>query len=177
MKLTVKRPETTVDLCMDGELFARYEQQEADLKQARQEGLADRRLNGPIATKARELVETIRQMRAESVTFTLRGMPRKEWAKLLAENPPRDDNPNDKQYGANIDGLMAAAIPACIVGVTKDGEPVDFDPATDWDALADDMTDAQYDEFVLKTQSVNRGRQEVPFSQAAFKLTADSDQT
>ena len=176
MKLTIARPETTVELCMDGALFARYEQLEDELKQARQEALADKRLNGPVTAKARELVETIKEMRAASVTFTLRGMPRKDWARLIAENPPREDHPNDKQYGANIEALMAAAIPASIVGVKKGEEPIEFDPATDWDALAADMTDAQYDEFVLKTQSVNRGRQEVPFSQAAYKLTADSEQ-
>ena len=177
MKLTVKRPETTVELCLDGELFAEYEQLEADLKQARQQALADKRMNDPAVGMARQLVEVIERMRAESVTFTLRGMPRKDWAKLIAENPPRDDNPADKQYGANIEAMMAAAIPASIVAVEKDGVPVEFDPAKDWAPLADEMTDAQYDEFALKTQSVNRGRQEVPFSQTAYRLTVDSDQT
>lgn len=176
MKLSVKRPETTVEFCLDGELFSRYEELNADLTEARKRSLADNRLNSEPAIIAKKLVEVAEQMRAESATFTLRGMPRKDWAKLIAENPPREGNQADKDYGANAEAIMAAAIPACIVSVKKDGETVEFDPATDWDALAEEMTDAQYDAFVIKTQSVNRGRQEVPFSQAAYKLTADSEQ-
>ena len=176
MELSVKRPETTVEFCLDGELFSRYEELNADLVEARKRSLADDRLNGEPAIIAKKLVEVTEQMRAETVTFTLRGMPRKDWAKLIAENPPRDGHPADKGFGANAESLMTTAIPACIVSVKKDGKPVEFDPAKKWEALADDMTDSQYDAFVLKTFSVNRGRQEVPFSQAAYKLTADSEQ-
>lgn len=176
MKLTVKRPETTVEFCLDGELFSRYEELTADLAEARKMALADGRLNGEPNTIARQIVSLAQEMRAETVTFTLRGMPRQDWAKLIAENPPREDHPVDRNFGANAEALMAEAIPACIVGVKKDGEPVEFTPATDWAELAAEMTDSQYDEFVLKTMSVNRGRQEVPFSQAAYKLTADSEQ-
>jgi len=176
MKLTVKRPETTVEFCLDGELFSRYEELNADLTEARQKGLADKRLNAPAASLAKQIVELTEQMRAESVTFTLRGMQRKDWAKLVAENPARPDNQLDKTYGFNLEAVMNAAIPACIVAVKRDGEPVDFDPAEDWSQLADDMTDSQYETFVVKTLTVNRGRQEVPFSQAAYKLTADSEQ-
>lgn len=176
MKLTVKRPETTVEFCLDGELFSRHEELNADLTEARKRSLADGRLNGEPAIIAKKLVELTEQMRAESVTFTLRGMPRKDWAKLVAENPPRDGNQGDKNNGANLEAIMGTAIPACIVSVKKAGEAVEFDPETDWEPLADDMNDAQYDAFVLKTMAVNRGRQEVPFSQAAYKLTADSEQ-
>lgn len=176
MKLSIKRPETTLELCMDGELFSQYEEMEADLKQARQEALADKRMNDPAIGMARQLVEVIKQMRAESATFTLRGMARKNWTKLVAENPARDGNQLDKTYGYNLDAVMEAAIPACIVAVEKNGEPVEFDPAKDWGGLANEMTDSQYEMFVLKTLGVNRGRQEVPFSQAAYKLTADSEQ-
>lgn len=176
MKLSVKRPETTVEFCLDGELFSRYEELNADLAESRKRSLADDRLNGEPAVIAKKLVEVTEQMRSESVTFTLRGMPRKDWAKLVAENPAREGNAADKSSGANLEAIMLTAIPACIVSVKKDGEPIEFDPAKEWESLADEMTDAQYDAFVLKTMSVNRGRQEVPFSQAAYKLTADSEQ-
>lgn len=176
MKLTVKRPETTVEFCLDGELYSRYEELNADLTEARQRALADKRLNDNTSGLAKLVVEVTEQMRAESATFTLRGMPRKDWAKLVAENPAREGNALDKTYGFNLEAVMNTAIPVCIVSVKKDGETVDFDPTTEWDALADDMTDSQYETFVVKTLTVNRGRQEVPFSQAAYKLTADSEQ-
>ena len=177
MKLTIKRPETTYDLCLDGELFAEFQEAENELKEARKMALADSRLNSPVKEIAKRIVALQEQMKAETVTFTLRGLPRKDWARMVAENPPREGNAVDKGYGANMDALMVEAIPACIVEVKKDGEVIDFDPTKDWDALAEEMTDAQYDDFAVKTVSVNRGRQEVPFSQAAYKLTQASDQT
>lgn len=176
MKLSITRPETTVEFCLNGELFSRYEELNADLTEARKRALADKRLNNNTSVLAKQIVEITEQMRAESATFTLRGMPRKDWATLVAENPPRDGNQLDKTYSCNLDAVMNAAIPACIIGVKRNGETVDFDPATEWDALADDMSNSQYEDFVVKTLTVNRGRQEVPFSQAAYKLTADSEQ-
>lgn len=176
MTLNIKRPETTVEFCLDGEMYSRYEELNADLKESRQRDLADKRVNSPTSGLARQLVELTEQMRAESVTFTLRGMPRQKWRDLVAANPPREGNQLDKTYNCNLDAVMEVAIPACIVSVKKNGEPEEFNPAKEWDALADDMTDSQYEDFVVKTLTVNRGRQEVPFSQAAYKLTADSEQ-
>ena len=70
MKLSVKRPETTVEFCLDGELFSRYEELNADLTEARKRSLADNRLNSEPAIIAKKLVEVAEQMRAESATFT-----------------------------------------------------------------------------------------------------------
>lgn len=177
MKLTVKRPETTYDLCLDGELFGEFQKADAELKEARKMEMADPRLNSPAKDIAKRIMALQEQMKSETVTFTLRGLPRKDWARMVAENPPREGHAGDKSFGANIDALMLEAIPKCIVEVKKDGEVLDFDPAKDWDSLAEEMTDAQYDDFATKAIVVNRGRHEVPFSQAAYKLTADSDQT
>ena len=56
------------------------------------------------------------------------------------------------------------------------GESLPFDPAKEWDALADDMTDSQYEEFVLAVLRVNKGRNEVPFSLSAYRTIQASDQ-
>jgi hypothetical protein len=57
------------------------------------------------------------------------------------------------------------------------GEALEFDAATEWGPLADDMTNSQYEDFVLAVLRVNAGRNEVPFSLSAFRMTQDSGQS
>jgi hypothetical protein len=105
-------------------------------------------------------------------------MKRGDWNELVAAHAPREDNTLDKTYGFNVESLMTVAIPQGIAGVENQaGEPLDFDVKTEWDALADDMTDSQYEDFVLATLRVNKGRNDVPFSLSAFRMIQDSDQT
>jgi hypothetical protein len=105
-------------------------------------------------------------------------MKRGDWNDLVAAHAPRDGNALDKSYGFNVEALMSAAIPKSIAGVENQaGEPLDFAIADEWETLADDMTDSQYEDFVLATLRVNKGRNEVPFSLSAFRMIQDSGQT
>jgi hypothetical protein len=117
------------------------------------------------------------QMRDSTVTFLIRGLKRGEWQELTAANPPRDKNQLDAGYGYNIEAVMLTAIPKSIVSVTntKD-EPLPFDPATEWDGLAEDMTNSQYEDFVLAVMKVNTGRNDVPFSLSASRMIQDSEE-
>jgi len=176
--LVVKRPETRVQFCLDGDLKADHEAAEAEFNATRSRALGDARLNDPAKELAKKVQELEEAMKASSVTFLVRGMKRGDWNELVAEHGPRDDNTLDKTYGFNVEALMKAAIPKCIAGVENSaGEPLPFDPATEWDALADDMTDSQYEEFILAALRVNKGRNEVPFSLSAFRMIQSSDQT
>lgn len=178
MALTIKRPETRVSFCLDGNLKAEHEAAEAEFNAARSRSLADARLNDPAKDLAKRLNDLESEMRAATVTFLVRGMRRGDWNDLVAEHGPRDDNALDKSYGFNVPDLMKVAIPKSIAGVeNSEGEALPFDPATEWDALADDMTDSQYEDFILATLRVNKGRNEVPFSLSAFRMIQDSDQT
>lgn len=179
MKLEVKRPEQTVQFCLDGALYAQYATAEEELKEARRQDLAvkDGRLNNSTTALARQVVELRGRIQEESVSFLMRGMNRKDWATLTAENPPRDGNPVDKPYGFNVEAVIDAAIPRSIVSVTKAGEPVEFDPAKDWDGTADGMTDRQYEDFGMAVIALNRGRQEVPFSLDAYRRIQGSATT
>ena len=56
------------------------------------------------------------------------------------------------------------------------GEVLPFDPAKEWDALADEMTNSQYEDFVLAAMRVNAGRNDVPFSLSAFRMIQDFEQ-
>lgn len=175
MKLEVKRPEKVVEFCLDGELYAEYQAAKDDLDVSRRKALADKRLADPTLALARDVVELGEKIRSESVKFLIRGLPRKRWGTLTAENPAREGNQIDKGYGFNLEAVMLEAIPESIVSVSKDGEPVEFDPAADWEATAEDMTDIQYEDFVIAVLSVNRGRQEVPFSLDAYRQISDSE--
>jgi hypothetical protein len=170
MKLSIKRPETTVDLCLDGSLHAEWRKAQLELERVQKQNAGDDRLNTPARAIA-ERIESIQEaMRAEVVTFTVRALPRNEWSGLVESNPPREGNKLDAEiYGFNLAAVMGAAIPACIVKAEQHGEPLEFNPNADWDALADDMTDAQYEDFMQAVLQVNRGRQDVPFSYAALR--------
>lgn len=178
MALVVKRPETRVSFCLDGNLKAEHEAAEAEFNAARSRSLADARLNDPAKDLAKRVNEIEEEMKASTVEFVIRGMKRGDWNELVAAHAPREGSALDKSYGFNVEALMNVAVPKSIAGVeNRAGEPLDFDVTAEWDALADDMTDSQYEDFILATLRVNKGRNEVPFSLSAFRMIQDSDQT
>lgn len=177
MTLTVKRPETRVQFCLDGDLKAAHEAAEAEYIRENQRNLADRRLGNNVRKLADKVLELEAKMQDSTVTFLIRGMKRGDWAELTAANPPREKHQLDANYGYNIEALMLTAIPKSIAGVTNSqGEPLDFDPSTEWEGLADDMTNSQYEDFVLAVYKVNAGRNDIPFSLSAFRAIQDSEQ-
>ncbi|MEV7606118.1 hypothetical protein AB0N65_11825 [Paenarthrobacter sp. NPDC089322] len=177
MTLTVKRPETRVSFCLDGDLKAAHEAAEAEFNAARTKSLGDARLNSGLKQLAQKVTDVEAEMKASTVEFLVRGLKRSAWQDLVAEHAPREGNATDKAYGFNLETLMVAAIPACIAAVENQaGEALEFDPATEWDALADDMTDSQYEDFVMAVLRVNKGRNEVPFSLSAYRTIQASDQ-
>jgi len=162
---------------MDGTLRAQWEELDAELGRLRKERLTDPRLNSPIQSMAKAVVDLQEAMRAETVTFTIQGMPRSDWENLLTAHPAREDNPGDKSYGFNPTAVTEAAIAQSIVKVEQGGKPVKFDPAKEWDALADDMTNAQYEDFFIAILKTNRGRQDIPFSVNASTEMRPSEQS
>lgn len=178
MALVVKRPETRVPFCLDGDLKAAHEVAEAEFVAARSRSLADARLYDPAQALAKKVNDLEEEMKASTVSFLVRGMKRGDWNGLVAEHAPREGNALDKSYGFNVEALMKVAVPKSIVGVeSSKGEALPFDPGAEWDALADDMTDSQYEDFVLAVLRTNKGRNEVPFSLSAYRMIQDSDQT
>lgn len=177
MALTVKRPETRVQFCLDGDLKAAHEAAEDAYSAERSKSVVDDRLNGSARALAQAVVDLEDQMKTATVSFLIRGLPRGRWSELVAEHAPRADNATDKAYGFNVESLMLVALPLSITGVENHaGEVLPFDPAKEWDALADDMTNSQYEDFVLAVLRVNAGRNDVPFSLSAFRMIQDSEQ-
>ena len=170
MALKITRPERTVQLCTDAALRADWEAAEAALIDARKESVRDRLTGNADVTRLAEEVRRLEDAMRESIVhFRLRALPRSKWAELIAANPPAEDaSEADKRFGANMVAFFDAAIPASIVAVTDHaGELVEFDPDTEWDGLADEMTDKQHSDFVDAVFVLNRGTVDVPFSRAA----------
>lgn len=169
-KLSIKRPEKVVPLCLDASLRAEWEKASADLAKVGQESTG--RLTGN--AEAGRLAEVVRdveaRMLAEVVRFRLRGLRRDVWAALVAEHPARDGVAEDRAYGVNTATFFDAVMVDAVVDVTDNaGEPVEFAPA-DWQGLADEMTNGQYAEFVDALLELNKGATGVPFSRAAASL-------
>lgn len=177
-KLTVRRPERLVPLCLEASLQAEWEKAEADLVQARKAPPSEMMTGDTtILDLAATVVALEAQMLAEVVHFRLRALPRSKWAELLAAHPPKDGNDDDKAFGADKGAFFDEVILHSIVGVTRGDEPVDFAPETDWPALADEMTDRQYSDFADAAFMLNRGTVSVPFSRAASSSNRASSET
>src|SRR5699024_11389913 len=117
-----------------------------------------------------------RKRRASTVRSRLRALRRSEWTERVAANPPRDDNADDKARGYNQETFYDDVIARSIVEVTQDGAAIDFDPLTEWEVLADEMTDAQYSKFAAAIFVLNRGEVSVPFSRSASRALRGSSE-
>lgn len=174
----VKRPEKGVEFCTDLGLQAEWESASADLARAVKESGADARETGE-PKRVRDLKKRVRDLETAMldsvVVFTLRALPRKRWAELEAAHPPREGHEDDKQYGVNVGTFIDAVMvePGALVSVTSKvtGDPIDFTAASDWGPLADEMSNAQWEQFAVPVLLVNRGTVTPGFNRAAWVKT------
>ena len=176
MTITVKRPEGTVNFCTDLALRGEWEDAVENLEKVRQKEDSERQLTD--VADAAHAVQTLEaRMRASTLRFRLKGLPRKQWQELGAEHPPREQNAQDASMGVNASTFFDAVAKISIFAVLDaEGAPVDFDAKAEWDALADDMTDGQWREFGDEILRLNRSVTDVPFSRAASLLTRPSEE-
>lgn len=166
-----KLPERSLQVCLRGDLQAEFDELERQLHAARADtGPAGRRRVGE-KSDALAIVEkqnAIReQMAAEMLDIRVRALPRAEWAALIRKYPPQDDHAGDKAMGVNLEGLMAEAIPACVVDPTLDDD--------DWAALDAVLSSADYDRILSAVWDVNRSGVDVPKSRLASLVTAERE--
>lgn len=162
-------PESTVPLCLRGDLQAEWETLERQLAEAKQRG--DRRLVGSPeeAALARQLRDLEAQMQDSTITLRLRALPRREFMKLVEKHPARKDNQVDRMVGVNQATFYDALIGACIVEPEIDEERLT--------RLLDALTDAQFNKLANTAWELNRSDVSVPFSRTASRITTNSDET
>lgn len=162
------RPERTVDICLDPATYAEWEAAEERLREARGRSTT---INGDpaIPALARAVRDLEDAMQDATVQFRFRALTRREWADLVAQHPPKDGDRVGRQVGYDIDGATVDAARLCLVEPELDDE--------DWDALDESLSAGQWELVKNTVLAVNAGKVEVPFSQLASRLTADSDAT
>lgn len=163
-------PRRTIHVCVRGDLVAEVERLEREIS-AQHNPLGDTRLTGN--AEARKIAEQIESLRAEmqdsTIEFVLQALPRRAFQKFYADHPPRDSNADDKAMGYNTETFHDDLVRASIV------EPVLSDEQ--WGQLADNMTAAQWHEFVTASQTLNMERVSIPFSLSASAALQRSDET
>lgn len=164
MLAEAKLPETTVMICLRGDLAADHEAAERELRQAQ-----DRTPDSLAGNGAGDIADRITaledQMREHTYEFRLRALPRLAWRELVAEHPPRkgDDGKvvDADLIGVNADTFYDAIIRACLVDPElDDGE---------FGQLTGSVTDRQYDELAEAAWGLNRREVDIPFSHAASR--------
>ena len=171
-RLTVTRPEKTVEFCTNLGLKSAHEDAVRGLEDAKRAAAADAREVPSVAVRdaAQRIADLEAEMRDHTVTFTLRAWPRKRWAEYEETHPPRKGIANDDALSINVSTLDEVIAPSIVAVKARDGQDVPFEPVTDWVPLADEMTDGQWQEFALAVLQVNRGVKAAPFSAAASRV-------
>lgn len=156
--LQIQRPTKGVELCLDLTKRAEWERLETELTAARKDPSIDQRLSGgPITDLARRLSAIEAEMAAATVVFTLTALTHREWDQLKTEHPPRKDDEGDKALGFNEATIFDDLIPRAVVSVEgPDGVEVEWSPEK-WGPLADEMTNAQYEDFKRAAFVLNVG--------------------
>jgi hypothetical protein len=169
------RPEKIVRLCLRGNLQAEWDelkaQYDAGPDDEAQALLVERANKRRIAE---QMARVEAEMRAGTVPFRLRALPRRRsqgmpaeqvaWDELVAKHPPRKDangkvNVEDLRAGFNTDTFWDPLVRASVV----DPELTD----EQWGQLDAKLTEAQYQTLMLTALHLNRGEIDVPFSRAA----------
>jgi hypothetical protein len=166
---TAALPEDSLQVCLRGDLAARHSELDRTLQAAlRSQGPATLGDAADTATLAEELQTIEAAMRDASVTIRVRALPRADWQALVAKHPPREGHEGDQSQGCDFPGLMAAAIPLCIVDPVIDQET--------WDRFNDVLSAGDYDRLLAAVWQINRGGTSVPKSRlASLMIRANSD--
>jgi hypothetical protein len=190
------RVSRTLNLCLDGDLAVAHELAVAEVTAAQEridkwrqdrprdaEGrpAGDRRMGdkpddpppGLVAElEGAEQAAAVAEKAKEPVTVqvVLAGIPNGQWDELVAANPPRDGNAQDKEYGANWSAFVADLFVECTVRVEHGGEPLDVEPAD----LFAGLSPGEFAMVEAALMVVNKRQVSVSFSDAASQKNRPS---
>jgi hypothetical protein len=166
---SARRPETTVPLCMRGDLQAVWEQLDRDFDAADKE-ITDEVTSGGsplLAVKiAKQMAEVEREMRDSTRIFTLRGLSRAQWKTIVEENPPIE-GVDEEGAEVNEEEFVTSMIAQCCV------DPV-MTPEQAARLRDSALTDGQWQELATAAWALNKSTLTVPYSLAASARLAIS---
>lgn len=172
------RPEKIVPVCLRGHLQAEWDQLKARYDAG--PGEDDRAMLSERATKRRvadEMARVEAEMRAGTVEFRLRALPRRRtpgmpkeqlvWQELVDKHPPRKDangkpDQRDAALGINVQSFFEELVRASVVEPRLSDEQ--------WSKLDAKLSDAQWQQLANAAWQLNRAEVDVPFSRAASMM-------
>lgn len=140
-----KLPEKQVPICLRTDLLQEYDRIEDDRP-------TDSLSDGGVSARREEVRA---QIEAATVTFTLRALPREKFRALLAQHPPRKDNPGDRSLGYDIDGFTFDLAKQCTVSPTVTKQH--------WDRLEETLSQGQWNKLHRAALDVNQSSGDIPF--------------
>ncbi|MGI5155829.1 hypothetical protein [Microbispora sp. CA-102843] len=153
----IRRPTSTVPLCLRGDLMAVWEQLDREFREANtsvdDEVTASGR-SAKAAKLAREMEDLRREMQAATRVFVLQAARRPDWLRMVKEHSRNEDGDD-----LNQESFSVAIVAACCT------DPV-MTPAQA-EQLKDELTDGQWEELAKAVMRLNRTSPGVPFSTAA----------
>ena len=170
----------TYEILTQPDLAIEYQQLVAD--QRAQMLIASRSTDVGIRDRAQERVDELtaekenleERIVAAARTITVGRVAPKVWARIVAENPPRPDDPYDARMAFNTDTFDRALMPHAIETVVDGhGEPADWD----WPSLTEAMSPGQYELIIGETLRMHMERDAVPFSLADWRDRHPSEQS
>ena len=171
-KLGTTRPTTVVNVVTNLDLLAEHQAALEELERLNRVQSASDRLNSAYSKEIREQAQKVQdleaQMNESTVCVKLKALKRAQYAEVVANHPPREDNDVDTAFGVNTDTFGDELLPLSIVDAWNKatGEKVDF-TGDDWAEEAAEFTDAQFNEFAMAALNINRGATAIPFSSIA----------
>lgn len=155
----VKRPVRSVSVCLDGDLWARYDELTAQLDAIRSQPSAPKLGDQPAGREVAEQIAAVeQQMRDAQVTIEFRGISSFQLAEIQARFPAKDGRGWDIHAGA------AALIAACAVEPTTEEEARE---------LLEELSHAVNDRLFSAAWEATTGSTSVPFSARASALIGD----
>jgi hypothetical protein len=158
-------PTTSVTLCLKGGLVAEYERLEVRLADAAPmaSNLAEA---SPKTQVAEQMAELRKRMLAHETAFRLRALPWREGSDLRAREPDRKDGQPEDVFTDAYHGWVCE-----LLALTCDEPKMTVEQAG---RLSQRLSNGQWNRLTTRAYTINYGRQDVPFSAAAFALTLAS---
>jgi hypothetical protein len=156
-----KLPERVVHICLRLDLVHRYEELSAQLSTIKEKYKDSLGVEEDAVPVQNEMTALEEEMRAATVSFTLRALSRPRFRALLAEHPPRKDD-DGQVLAADWMGVNTATFYGVLIRRATI-EPV-LDEET-WTLLLEEkLTDRQYDGLAEAAWDLCRDKVDLPFS-------------
>lgn len=167
IRKATSRHEKSVEICVDGQLQARLDEVDAEMRSHRKwepTALSD---EDPRTVLEAQRADIITAMREHTYTFRFRSLSPKEYSDLLAQHPPREQDRKEK-LNFNVDTFAAALIAACAVDPEMTPEE-----AEDWFS---ELNTGARDKLFNTAWLCNQMDVSVPFSGPVSRSPASSGQ-